>query len=479
MAARPILTLVLCSAVSTAAASPRSDSTVGRAVFTGATVPSATSITLNPAAIGLSNQNELYLSLTTVLEQFGIDRKTIDLATGGLADGEHVSDVELGLGASIAFVWHAGERGTLGFEIRSPSPELFPDDPALRYHSLGSRQRNYVATIGTSLKVTNAFYFGTSLSHDNTSLRLRYARDTALDAGRADCGAMACGLENPEASELYDVSVRSPRLSTENLRVNIGVVARVFKDGVREVWVGVAYHNTPGFGIQTRLDGDMDVTRAPRDGGGQIHGDSTVYVSYPASVDAEVRARILSDLDLHIGGRWEDLSRMQAYDVRGYGSSFRGQNIPEWQLRARGLHDAFSVWGGVEQIDTGEHAGGLWWLKFGGRVGLETSSQPKSFTSPSTISPTSLSLDLGAQIRPGRGSGWKIQLSYGLQWFPGVSVETSAYDPRFALDCIDSGFNYASRACEALRNGYAIPTAAGDYSRFQHSVRLGLRYELP
>jgi hypothetical protein len=474
MAARPILTLILWSAVTTAAASPRSDATVGRAVFTGATVPSATSITLNPAAIGLGTRDEIYLSVTAVLEQFGIDRKTIDLATDALVPGEQVRDNQLGPGASLAFVWHAGERGTLGFEIRSPSPEMFPDDPALRYHALGSRQRNYLATIATSLKVTNAFYFGTSLTHDNTSLQLRYARDTALDPGRSSCGGTACGLENPDTSERYDVTVRSPTLSTENLRVNIGFIARIWRD----VWLGLAYHNTPGFGIQTQLDGEMNITKAPRDGGEHIRGDSTVYVSYPASVDGEVRARLLPDLELHVGGRWEDLSRMQAYDVRGYGSSFRGQNVPEWQLRARGMHDAVALWAGLEQIDIGEHAG-LWWLRLGGRVGLETSAHVPNRTSPSTMSPGSLTFDLGAQVRPWRGSSWIIQLSYGVQAFSRVHVEDSAYDPRQALDCIDSGFNYESRACEALRDGYATGTAAGDYSRFQHAIRLGLRYERP
>ncbi len=479
MAPRPILTLFACCAVTTAAASPRSDSTVGRTVFTGATVPSATSITLNPAAIGLGLRDEIYLSLTAVLEQFGLDRKTIEL-DGSLAEGDSVSDLQLGPGASIAFVWHAGERGTLGFEIRSPAPELMPNDPALRYHTLGTTQRNYLATIGTSLKVTGRFYFGTSLTHENTSLRLRYARDTALDPDadgapdRRTCGAALCGFENPAAAELYAVDVRSPRLSTENLRVNIGFVARIYRD----LWLGVAYHNTPGFGIQSKFDGSMNVTKASRDGGREFVGDSTVYVSYPASVDAEVRAPILPDLALHIGGRWEDLSRMQAYDVRGYGRQFRGQNIPEWQLRARGMHDAVALWAGVEQLEIDQRRP-YWWLRLGARIGLETSAHDAEKTTPSTVSPSSLTLDLGAQLRPGRGSSWVVQLSYGLQVFRPTSVDDSAYDPRNALDCIDNGFDYETRACELLRNGYAIPTAAGDYTRFQHALRIGLRYELP
>ena len=60
-----------------------------------------------------------------------------------------------------------------------------------------------------------------------------------------------------------------------------------------------------------------------------------------------------------------------------------------------------------------------------------------------------------------------------------MSVTESAFDPRFQLACLASEFDYSTRGCQALRDGYAIPTAAGDYTRIQHAIRLGLRYELP
>src|SRR4051812_43948016 len=62
MAPRRILTLALALAgAAPAAASPRSDPTAGRAVFTGATTHHATSIVLDPAALGLGQFDELYL----------------------------------------------------------------------------------------------------------------------------------------------------------------------------------------------------------------------------------------------------------------------------------------------------------------------------------------------------------------------------------------------------------------------------------
>ena len=54
----------------------------------------------------------------------------------------------------------------------------------------------------------------------------------------------------------------------------------------------------------------------------------------------------------------------------------------------------------------------------------------------------------------------------------------SAFDPRDRLACYDSGFDYATSACQAVRLGYAIPTAAGDYGRVEHAVRFAIRIPL-
>jgi hypothetical protein len=58
-----------------------------------------------------------------------------------------------------------------------------------------------------------------------------------------------------------------------------------------------------------------------------------------------------------------------------------------------------------------------------------------------------------------------------------VHVNKSAFDPRDELACMASGYDYSTSACAAVRGGYAIDTAAGDYSRMQHALRLALRYE--
>jgi hypothetical protein len=474
MAGRMFLGVLACCTATAAHASPRSDPTTGRAVFTGSTLPNATSISLNPAALGLGSATEIYFAVVAVLDQLTIDRRLLDIDTGALTDGTHSTLTELDPGGMAAIVWHPGERGSVGFEVRTPPPESVGDlDPALRYQLLRLHQRNIIATIGGAIRV-GRFLFGASVSHDNTLLHLRYARDTALDSGLAsDCSGAPCGVENPEASESYDVTVRSPWVSGSNARLNAGFVARVY----RNTWLGVGYHTPPGFAIQSALAGRMDVRRAPRDGFEELHGDSVVYVHYPASVDGELRMRMPElALDLHLGARWEDLSRMQAYDVRGFGSTFRSTNVPEWVERPRGFHDSFAAWAGAEQYYTGPRD--VWYdrFSFGGRLGFETASLREERTTAMTMSPASLTGDLGAQVTLG---GWQVQLSYGAQLFRTVDVTDSAFDPRAQLDCTASGYDYTTAGCEAVRLGYAVPTAAGEYQRFQHALRLGLRYELP
>lgn len=458
-----------------ASASPTSDPTAGRAVFTGATLPSATSIALDPAALGLGTTDEAYVAVTSVIDQLDINRRVFDLATGDLSAGHHVRDTTFGPGASLAGIWHAIPEVTLGFELRSPPSQVFPSgDNSLRYYSLGGRERDYYLSAAASFRVTDDFYAGFSIMLDKTYLSMSYARDTALANGQgaggvnSDCGSgMACGLENQQASERYDLSVRQTSPITNGYIVNLGLVYKITHD----LTVAVAYHTPPGGSVETELDGKAGVTLPARQGGEILHGGSTINISYPASVDAEVSARLNRDLELHIGGRWEDTSRFSAWDVRVYGSSFLGTDVPEWTERPRALNNSYAFWGGVEQKESDQR------LRLGARIGFETASVPEDQTSPLTIAPFSGTLDLGAQLRI--ASTLSVQVTYGLQYFVPVHVNNSQFNPNSQLECIGDGFDYSSASCAAVRNGYAIPTAAGDYERIEHAVRIGMRYEFP
>lgn len=476
---------MLCALHASAHASPRSDPTQSRAVFSGAATATPTAIEINPAALGLgvANVSEVYLAGTGVLERLSIQRRELDIDTGALTPGESVTANLVSPGGMLAYVWHPAGRITLGLAIHSSPAERFLENKeALRYHTLGGSYRTYAGSVASSFRISNRFHAGVSLALRPSFLRLKFARDTALAAGRdpmrgiaSDCNGAPCGVENPYATERYDVDVRSAYVALDNVVGTLGVVVRLAKD----VWLGVSYQTPPGLSIQNELTGTMSVTRAPRDGGETINGGATVNVSQPATFDLELRAGLLPDLDLHVGARLEDLSRLQAYDVRGYGSVFPGAGIPEWQLRPRGFHDVLpplsvAAWAGVEQLGRASP------FAFGGRIGFETSSVTDERTAPMTIAPTSATLDLGMQYRftqdPQATSHVFLQISYGAQYFPTVDVTESAYDPRAQLACEDSGYDYSTPACRSVRLGYALPTAAGEYSRIQQAARVALRF---
>lgn len=463
--------VLVCLLCARAHASPRTDPTIGRTVFTGATLEHPTSIELNPAALGLGVHSEGYLAVLSAIDQFKIDH-----------GGESISDTTASPGGTAAWVWHPSEKITLGAQIHTaPAERFLASHDALRYSILGGYHRTAAADLAASFKITNAFYFGISLSAQYAALQLRYARDSALEAGRdpargigSDCAGSPCGVENVEASETYDVYVKSPWNSASNvLGANLGIVVHPRRD----LWIGVGYHAPPGLAVQNQLNGDLTIHRAGRDGGGIVTGGSTVYLSQPASVDVEARFRLPTNLDLHLGGRWEDLSRMSTYDVRAYGSALPSAGIPEWMPRARGFHDSVAVWGGVEQVDIGQL------VRFGGRLGFETESLPDERTTAWTIQPASATVDGGVQLvlrdfGPGT-TRILLQLTYGLQYFPTVNVKSSEFDPNSLLACYDSGYDYSTYACSETRKGYGLPTADGDYSRIEHAFRLAIRFERP
>jgi hypothetical protein len=474
---------IVCAALlvtAPARAEPRTDPTIGPAVFTGATMSSATSIALNPAALGLGNVDEFYSAGTAVIDQLGIATRNLDVNTGAVTPGASVHDTQAAPGGMAAVVFHFKDDYTIALAADSTSVALFPTgQKALQYQVLGGKERTYSATLGGSFRLFDGrLYIGISLASQFRDLQLHYARDTALAQGTgaggitSACGPSPCGVGNPLATEVYDVNVRTPYISLGTLVPNFGVVVQIAKD----MLVGLGYHAPPGLALINSLNGTMDIARAPRDGGGELYGGATVNLSEPAGVDFEFRMRLLREraqwlgpLDLHVGFRWEDLSRFGGYDVRGYGATLAGANIPEVTEKPLDYHDPYAFWAGVEQADSGQD-----WL-VGVRVGFETSSTNNPQTWALAVDPFSVTLNVGVQRR--LSLHWVAQATYGLQYFTPVTVTDSSFDPRAQLACEASGFDYGTHACAQVRGGYAVATTAdGDYDRWLHAFRLAVRY---
>src|SRR5690606_4108272 len=94
--------------------------------------------------------------------------------------------------------------------------------------------------------------------------------------------------------------------------------------------------------------GDVEVDRAPRDGGGTIRGAARVTYELPWGFHAGARGPL--------AGPWEDvadasyltLSRQGSFDLRMYGGELADANVPDWYPRYRGLNDVLIVSAGVE-----------------------------------------------------------------------------------------------------------------------------------
>lgn len=473
IAASLVAAALSLGAAGRAEASPRTDPTIGRAVFTGAAMVHPTSIVVNPATLGIDaavNVYTAYLAATGILDHELVDR---DNRSGELSGDTSLSELRGTEGAELSINWNPTERISVGIAVRSAPAETFSRGAGTaHFHSRGGRQRDYSATIAGAFRVSSIFYVGAALSLSVADLQLRFSRDTALDSPTPlDCDGAPCGIGNLLAAEQYDVRVSpSSIFSNQNLALGLGLALKLGTD----TYVGLSYHTPPGFSVQTSLVGDATVIQPSRLGGTveerTVRGKAAVDVSYPASVEAGLRTPLTRELILVTGLRWEDTSRLSGYDVRPHGGAFVQRGIPQWIRKARGLSDGFAGWGGVEQLDRGQS-----W-RWGARLGYELASIDDDRVSLSGNSTRSATLDLGAQWRL-TSAPWSLQLSYGLAYFLPVSVSDSAFSAQHTIDCVASGYDYSSEACTATRNGFGIESGDGDYARFQHALRIGARYE--
>lgn len=442
--------------VAPAAASPRSDPTLGTAVFTGAATQHPTSVTLNPATVGLGSGTTVYLGATATIDQVG--------ATTPVAGAQKVLSGSPGLDAALS--WRVSDLVALGIRAASPVAETFfaPSDNSMRFASLGGRQRDYQFTPAVAFR-TQRVVMGLAFTLGRSNIKYKFSRDTALDGSLMPCDNAPCGVGNPLAAQDYDLDVSSSIVS--NIAVSVGTIVKVTPG----IYIGLGYHWAPGFNIASSLTGELRVKQPSNNGGQIITGSAELTTSYPAGIDAEVRSEINPRWEAHLGGRWLDLSRLSAFDIRPYGPELRKANVPEWIQRARGFDDSVALWGGVEEIDRGNP------LRFGARIGFETSSVTPARTTITTIAGATLTAQGGGQWR--FAPGWSVAAHYGFTYYlpRTISSDATAYRPADALACSAAEYDYTLPACQATRDGYAAYAAEGTYTRLQHSLRIGLHYD--
>ncbi|WP_428261956.1 hypothetical protein [Haliangium sp.] len=482
---------------SAAAASPLEDPTLGGAVFTGTVHPHATSIYVNPAALGQAVRgSHVYLDTSLRLDRYHIDRQVITDPDAGLQPGPSVSSSPITPGGSL--IWYnVGDKiavaAALSLVVLDKSPG---DQDALGYHTLGDRHRQYVwrrvfllsrnwgpstylpfpmPTLGASYR-WRRFYFGVGLSLRASSLELDFLRDTALEAGRegiesaCDDDGNACGIENPAAAERYKISVSTEDLlAARNLVVSGGLMWQ-FRPGW---WFGVYYQSPPGFLTSLSSVGTARITPAPRTGLDPFTARAEVIYDLPQTVSAGLRGPAFGSYEMFTTARWQNLSRQRLLDIRLIDPVVGGDSVPEWFQRYRGFNDVLTVEAGLEERERAEPGERL---RLGARVRLETPTTSDRAVAPTQVESLHLGAAVGGELRISENPRLVLYASYGFTWYRPVDIgEGSAFDPRDRLECADSGFDLD--ACIPAAEGRAIPTAAAHYGRIRHALRAAIRYD--
>jgi hypothetical protein len=459
---------LLASAPAAAAASPLADPFLGGVVFTGPTHAHPTAFFHNPAALGLDPGTHLYMASTVRLDQFGVDRAPIDAdgAPGGTIDpGEVNSTLATPGGFTAIYSDFNGRRVTLGLAVYTPYAERFlPEEPELRYHTLGGFHYDVTATPAVSFRINQKFVIGMGVSLGFERLRLKFARDTALEAGTAgldaDCGGERCGAENPEAAETYNVETQA----NFSIGFHAGVVI-----SLRNGWhLGAGYVSpTSSFGqLVVESTGTVRVGGAPRDGGERYAGQSRVIYKLPQTLHIGARGPILEDYELVVAARLHHTGRHEQWDLRMFAGDLDRGDIPEQYPRYTGLKTVLGLEAGIEAPERER-------VRLGGRLRLETAGISENNVAPQQNYGANVSLAAGAELRVTQRLA--MSLGYAIVLFPGQSPNPSAFDPEERVSCVDQ--NYPIDACAATREGRGIPTAAGDYSRLQHAFSLGVRFD--
>ncbi|MEM9493607.1 MAG: hypothetical protein AAGC55_30945, partial [Myxococcota bacterium] len=122
-----VVTAALASPGGLAVASPLEDTTVGGAVFTGPTHADATSIYVNPAAIGRHEDGtHIYLGGSLRIDRYDIARQRVSDSAGTIEPAGPVSSGTLSPGGMFA-AYSVGGKISAGAAVSVPMTEQFLD----------------------------------------------------------------------------------------------------------------------------------------------------------------------------------------------------------------------------------------------------------------------------------------------------------------------------------------------------------------
>jgi long-subunit fatty acid transport protein len=452
---------LLFLSTSALAQTPLIDSHLGGAVFVGPTAPSVTAIYWNPAAASLMKGFHLFLGGGLRASYTTLQRDTISSSDG---EPDPNGDLSFGSanGASFApsgfagFVWDLGvDRVTLGVALSTPYADSAPngEDKGVGYHALGGFFYGTELTVSTSFRVNSMLAIGGGLTFLISHVELQFLRDMALQ----NCTVRPCNVENPANAQRFDISTPFDfNPFSTSLKFNVGMLVH-YAD-----WIFGASFTSP---VTEQKEADATITTP----GIALPAQEGTRVTFrlPILFDVGARRRIFGNTDLVINGRFIGLSAHQVWDLRFFGKDLAQNQVPEWIQRFRGLSDVYRLEVGLEGQPTDP-------IRLGARLAFETSAVPAGSVAWDQVDAPKLELAGGAQIHI--AGGWSLALGLVLTGMLPISTSPADFTPSAAIACNASGMDLDT--CATVRDGQAIPTNSGTYTRLTSALTVGFAYDI-
>jgi len=437
---------------------------LGGPVFVGPVDAHVTSLYWNPAAAGLLQGTHYYLSGTARLDWTQVERSTISSDNGEPAGGGNVSfgtqtltpltvDNFVGVISDLS-----SSEVTVGVALYSPYSENLSSSDALAYHASGGLFYGETVGIGLAYRVEPWLIIGVSGNLLFSKYHLQFTRDKALDG----CVAAPCNVEAAASAEKYDLD--APLIEFPTIDASFGFILRISD------WTfGFSTANFLGAiaGTTASLVGDARVT--PAGSSSPLSGKTTIGFKLPVTVDLGAKRHVFGDWDLVLGARWTHLATQNKLDLRVYGQALTAATIPDWIVRYRGLNDVYWAEVGLEEAPATKY-------RWGVRARFSTGGVPEEAVAIDQLDAPSVDLSGGLEWRLGERLG--LTFAYTLSLLVPRDVTSSDFSPSARIACNASQYDITTAACAAVRDGRAIPTAAGKYLRIGNQLTLGVAIDL-
>jgi hypothetical protein len=185
-------------------------------------------------------------------------------------------------------------------------------------------------------------------------------------------------------------------------------------------------------------------------------------VRLPHTVLAGVQLQLSPRWDLGVTLRWLHWPGAEVADVRLSTAAADEKNVPERIPLYRGYRDSGLARG------IGSYRRGPWRLGVGALAA--TPSVGGRDVSPAVVDGWQAGALVLAELQPTR---WlALTAGYGARVMLPRTVSTSAFDPLYQVDCVQSRYDIPT--CRLANRGRGAPTAAGDYASWTQELGASL-----